>query len=422
MISKKKDIIIIAHDLITNRTFSARYHFFIKSICNSKSYHINGIDLGFPYQTNPINSVNKLDGPILFKESIITLNLDYLNPIQKLLIWIDKNKIPYFFKKIVLALHIIIYKSDQWLAKTKEFNKLGLQPQIIISGGSGGIIKTCFKMANKYNSKLILDYRDPWNYGYHLLETNNLVYRFKKYFTIKNENKYLDKADQIITVSESLKSFFPLKYQSKITVIENGSNYEEAEVLNLINRSPTTFNIVYLGTIYNDQLHDETFFESVKNFIALNDLKHDSLRLNFLGAYKNPLLPKLLNKHGLSSCSKITDRLSNEDLLPFLLNASMFLHLKYGQRTQIITSKNADYLMFRKPILLPVSDNGDIAESMVKYKSGYVCNGVKETLTALNKEYDKFLKRENIMFEDRNMTSISRTEISKKLIEVLEKL
>ena len=100
----------------------------------------------------------------------------------------------------------------------------------------------------------------------------------------------------------------------------------------------------------------------------------------------------------------------------------MFLHLKYGDRSQIITSKNADYLMFNKPILLPVSDKGDLAESITRYKAGYICSGIEETVNALNKEYKKFLNKENVTLDNGDFSFLSRSEISKKLLTVIKNL
>jgi hypothetical protein len=100
----------------------------------------------------------------------------------------------------------------------------------------------------------------------------------------------------------------------------------------------------------------------------------------------------------------------------------MFLHLKYRDRSQIITSKNADYLMFKKTILLPVSDKGDLAESITKYKSGYVCNGVEETVNALNKDYNKFINKESVALDNGDFSFLSRSEISKKLLTVIKNL
>src|SRR5690606_14096607 len=97
---------------------------------------------------------------------------------------------------------------------------------------------------------------------------------------------------------ESLKSFFPKEIQLKTTVVENGSNYNEEEIMPLINAKPSTFNLVYIGTIYDEQLQDETFFESFSIF-KKNIKDSTSISLKFIGSKRNKKLISVLNKHNL---------------------------------------------------------------------------------------------------------------------------
>src|SRR6476659_93982 len=207
MISNKKKLVwILTYDLKINQTYVFRYASFIKKL-NTKNIETLGIGLRFPFKPHPLNNLSLREKTDVQFE---TKNIEQLNLVQRLLFYIDKNNYPFSVKKLFLALHIMIYKVDQWFVKLSNFKALHQsdKPSIIISGGSGGVIKTSYLLSKKYNSKLILDYRDPWNFGYHLLETNKLIYLFKKKFTLKTEKKILDYAHHITTVSESLKNFF----------------------------------------------------------------------------------------------------------------------------------------------------------------------------------------------------------------------
>jgi glycosyltransferase involved in cell wall biosynthesis len=231
----------------------------------------------------------------------------------------------------------------------------------------------------------------------------------------------LDHAHHITTVSESLKGFFPKEYHRKITVIENGSNFEQEDILHQINAKPEKFSINYLGTIYNDQLFEEDFFKAFAEFY--HSTKNSSLiALNFIGADDNDRLKKLIKKHKLERVTNITKRVNKEALLSYLINASIFLQLRFKNRSQIVTSKITDYLMFRKPILLPVSDEGDMSEMIKKYQAGYVCNAVEDTKAALQKEYQRFLNGESILVHQKDLSHLSRIEISKKFVKVIEDL
>jgi hypothetical protein len=95
------------------------------------------------------------------------------------------------------------------------------------------------------------------------------------------------------------------------------------------------------------------------------------------------------------------------------------LHLRYGKKKEVITSKQADYLAFQRPILLPMSDEGDLAESILNHHAGYVCKSKEECLIALEKVWDKFIKKENLFIpqSDEFTKSISREFIADKFAE-----
>lgn len=418
MISNElKRVLIVTYDLNLNQTSSKRYLSFIKALSNKKEVQVLAVGVSFPFKSHPINSNQKTPIPNALTPYVKTVDVSRLNIIQRFLVFLDKKKAPYLLKKIFLAVHIVCYKADQWSVDLRDLNELDFVPNIVISGGSGGIIKTSYNLAKKHKAALILDYRDPWNFGYNLLESNKMAYQFKRAFTKSRELKFLHYADKVITVSDSLKSFFPKKIQDKVVVIENGSNYEEYSCKEKVQR---TFIITYLGTVYDDQLLDEVFFEAVSSFIKEKKLKKEDVKLLFLGSVKNTTLPKIGAKYNLTQYLEITERKGYDELLPYLQDTRMFLHLKYGERSQIISSKQADYLMLRRPILLPNTDNGDIAESITTNNAGYVCDGKVESIVAvLQLEYDKFLRGESNLLNDRDLGYLSRTTIAEKLIQVI---
>lgn len=421
MISKKpQSILIVTHDLKLNRIFTTRYFSFIR-VLKKQGHLVKGVGIDFTFKPHPINNLDKTKEHLDIDSDIVTIRPKELNLIQKLLTFSDQYRLPFFLKKYLLALHILVYKTDQWVADISDFNAIDkYQPTIVMAGGGGGIIETAYKLSRKYHAKLILDYRDPWNFGYNLLETNKFANQFKKRFTIKRELELLGIADHIITVSASIKSFFPSQFHHKISIIENGSNFEPRILVDAIVGKPKCFNIVYSGTIYDEQLKDVSFFVALKKFIERNNILKGGTVLKFLGSSKNKLLPGLLKKHFLEEHSIITDRLTQDDVKTHLSNASIFLQLKYDDRSQIITSKQADYLMFRKPILLPNSDHGDIEESIKKYNAGYVCDGKVESIIAvLQKEYNKHLSGVSCTLDEKDLSNLSRNKIAEKLLDII---
>lgn len=377
-------------------------------------------DLKYPFSTQYAFPGN-LDLNKFYKN----ISIEYTN-IQKLVSFLERKSSKNFFKRFLYMINILVSRKDLWYLPigksdflTKEFAG---RDTFIASGGPGGVFEMAYELASQdKNSVLILDYRDPWNFGYTLLGTNYVIQRIRRYFLINRELRILERANHITIVSESLKQLLPQKFHHKVSIVENGSNYDQKDILNDINHKPDIFNIVYVGTIYAEQLVNESFFIAFQNF--LNSIQNSkNVRLKFIGSNRNKNLKNILNKYKLEQISEVTERIGVDQLKPYLLNASMFIHFKYGANNKIVTSKNSDYLLFRKPILLPSSDNGDLENSILLNQAGYVCGSVEEIANALNIEFNKFLQKSKISINmDKDFSHLTRSKIAEKFLDIVNK-
>jgi hypothetical protein len=244
-----------------------------------------------------------------------------------------------------------------------------------------------------------------------------LIHTIKKIFKNKYERELLNKSVLITTVSHSLKAYFPIELQNKIHVLPNG--YNSVSSTPDINPHPQNFTIVYTGTIYDIQLLDDTFFKALKIFIA--DKDSTKIKLLFIGSEGNQLLQKKLKTYDLNHIATITKRLNKQDLSSYMTNASCFLHLRYGSNNGIITSKQSEYLAYRKAILLPNSDNGDIAESIINNNSGVVCNSIRDNLLFLNDLWDKFLNHKSLTSNSIQIDINSRENVANEFVKLIAK-
>ncbi len=328
-----------------------------------------------------------IDGEIVsvLPENTIILKPN-LNILQKVSFWLLKKRYDRVFK-FLTVLHQLIYLSDVFVVhdvrKQLSALKMTKKDTLIALGGPFGLFNTAYNAYKCFDIKLVIDYRDPWTYGYPPVDGSFIFHYIKKYIVSKRENRILEASSLIFTVSDSLKSFFPDKYKSKINVVPNASNYKNIAV----NYNPKTFDIIYLGTIYDIQILDDSFFKVLGKWI----IDKRNINLIFLGSNNNAKLKKVIASNKLEKYTIITKRVSKDIIGNYLENASLFLHLKYGDRKDIITSKQSDYLSFRKPILLPFTDTGDLENSINTNNAGYVCNSDKQILKVLDKLYEKFL-------------------------------
>jgi len=294
---------------------------------------------------------------------------------------------------------------------------------VVVSFPSIAIHNLGFLLKQKYGCKLVLDYRDPGVFGYQLLAENKIISLLRKTFLKKREIRNLKNADLVIAISDSIKALFPVEFQEQIAVIRNGFISHKAN-LDLITHNPYTFILLYLGTIYSPQLKDQTFFKALRIFIDRNNILPQHFQLKFLGSEGCEGLREIIKQFNLDPYTQITPRMPIELAYTELYNASMFLQLKFGKRKEIITSKQYEYLAFQKPILLPLSDHGDLDQSITDYKAGYICNSLDEIVDVLEKQYKNHFDHqpELISRTEEELYQLSRRSQQDKLFKLIEKL
>ncbi|HTN20559.1 MAG TPA: hypothetical protein VL125_08795 [Pelobium sp.] len=417
-----KEIIFILPHFNLNTTSNSRFKSFIGAFIEKK-WEVKIVTFRFPIKRNVglghEFSLEPLEPIFAAKLNAISPNLNF---IKKCAFW-TLNKFDSKYWKVFNWFHQVIYGTDIFSPGKVDLGKLGLNKRkqyfVMACGGPFGIYSYANELAKQLDASLILDYRDPWTYGYPPLDASSLVYRISILFNRNREFRFLENAKLVITVSDTLKKLFPSKFHHKIKVLENGSNFKVDDVVNL---APKTFNIVYLGTIYKDQLFDMTIFRVLSEFIKHKN--SSEIKLQFIGSLGNKRLTRILKKYQLTNSSEITGRLGFAEVKEYLNNASVFLQLKYGQRSDIITSKQADYLLFRKPIFLPISDYGDLYNSIKENNAGFIGSSVEDNLAFLELCWEKFKIGElpSNGTNSKQFKNETRKEIAHKLVELIDSL
>ncbi len=334
--------------------------------------------------------------------------------------WFTFYKIVHFFYIISRKRDVYDFYRNYRAIEAQKATSYSKNDVVITSAPPYSALNIGYYLKRKYGVKWVIDYRDPWTLGYSTLGYSNLADKLRKLIQRKEELKFLETADQIITVSNSLRKMFPEKFQHKIHVIPNGANTDEMD-FSKINPTPESFSIVYAGTMHSQQLENIYFFEVVRKFILEEKIKPENFKIHFVGAADSTMLKTEINNHHLEEYVNCTSRVELPVLYNFMYDASMFLHLKYSERDKIITSKQYDYLALQKPILLPESDNGDLEESIINNNAGYVCKNKDQLYYTLHQEYYKFINNKDVRIyrDDNFINQISRNYASNKLMELL---
>lgn len=368
--------------------------------------------------------------PINLKNNLIELSLDYNHGFFQNLYNLLLNKNRKKLAKILLIVYFLFTGKEifdlgkeffNYIEKTNLY--LNNEDKIFVSYPSLAIHNLGNSLKRKFKSKLILDYRDPGVFGYQQVAESKFVYLLRRYFLKRRELRNIQNADMITVTHPILKEVLPAIYHNKVHIIRNGFLANKTN-LALIVDIPKIFNIVYLGTLYDIQLEDKSFFKAVRKFIDANNVLPHQFQLKFIGGKKSVTLTSIIKKYQLDPYTLITDRLPIEVAYQYLYKASIFLHLKYGDRKSITTSKQYEYFAFQKPVLLPIDDKGDIAQSIRTCNCGYICNSIDEIVNVLNEQYKLYLNGTIVTNKksDEEVLKLSRQYQEEKLINLIKNL
>ncbi len=388
-------------------------------------YLSNSYEVHFVYGNR-----NKAERPIKIKGNLIEIPMSYapgfFHNLYKGLIESGRR----VAAKFLLACYYSvtgkeIFDLGREFDKYKKKTNINLTKEdiILVSFPSLAIHNLGYALKQEFGCKLILDYRDPGVFGYQQIEDNKILSFLRKRFLKRNELRNLKAADLIVTISASIRNLFPEKYRDQIEVIRNGFDFKKIN-FNLIKHHPYTFKLIYLGTVYNDQLEDTTFFKAIRKLIDLHVIQPQYFQVKFVGTGESLRLKEIIRHYHLEPYVQVSQKMPIEQVYTELYSAAMFFHLKYGNRKEIITTKQYEYLAFQKPILLPVNDDGDLEESIKRYQAGYICENENDIIQFLKQSIDNHFQNKPARVErtEAELYELSRQGQEEKLLKLIDKL
>jgi len=372
----------------------------------------------------------KTERPIKIKGNLVEIPLNYtagfFHNIYKNLI--EKGR--RIMAKLLLVTYYFftgreIFDLGKEFTKYKNKTNIDLTEEdiVFVSFPSIAIHNLGYALKQEFGCKLVLDYRDPGVFGYQLIEDNKILSALRKFFLKRIEIRNLRSADLVVTISESICNFFPEKYRDSVQVIRNGYDIDKIN-FNLIKHHPNTFKLVYLGSVYNDQLSDTTFFKAVRKFIDKYAIQPQYFQIRFIGTGEAPRLEDVIKHYNLDPYTYVSAKMPIQQIYSELYSAAMFFHLKYGNRREIITTKQYEYLAFQKPILLPVNDHGDLEQSIKSYNAGFVCDNEEEIIELLKEMMDNHFNDKAMLISrsEKELYELSRSFQEEKLKALIDKL
>ena len=271
------------------------------------------------------------------------------------------------------------------------------------------------KLKQKFPIQWIADLRDPWTDIYYSEFFPQTKWAKKK--DLNYERSVLENADEVIVVSQAIKSIFQQKgtvSSEKIHVIPNGFDHKDFTSFSENNESSPhqKLQISYTGTL-SDQYPVDTLCKALDEVIG-------KVELNFVGKVSEKAM-HVLSKYG----AQFKGYVEHNESISELKNADVLLLIipNIEKNEGILTGKLFEYLGSHKSILFIGPPNGDAAQIIRKCKAGEIFDfhdyqGIVDYLNAAILK-----KQNNAPLNDPNLDEISqytRKKLARKIMELIK--
>lgn len=218
------------------------------------------------------------------------------------------------------------------------------------------------KLKRNFPIHWIADLRDPWTDIYYADLFPQTKWAKRK--DLRLEKSVLENADEIITVSASIKELFLQKGtidDAHVHVIPNGYDEKDFMGSHEASKDSSQLRIAYTGTL-SEQYPIEGFLSALKSIQITTDLC-------FAGKISQEAADKMKEFN-----PQLIGYVSHSESISELLKADALLLIipKIENNEGILTGKLFEYLGSKKPIILIGPPNGDAAKIVIACGTGRV--------------------------------------------------
>jgi len=265
----------------------------------------------------------------------------------------------------------------------------------------------------------IADFRDPWTNidFYKDLNLSGLADNIHH----SMEKKVVRTADQIVVVSNGMKSEYELLNPHKIDVITNGYDFEDDQVLPV--QLDDKFSISHIGTL-NAARNPHIVWKVLSDICSTNpDFKAD-LQIQLIGKVDFSVQEDIRN-NGLENQLLKIDYLSHTDAIIKQQSSQVLLLLinNSGNAKGILTGKFYEYLAAKRPILGVGPTDGDAALILKETGGGVMVDFLDEKATKqCLLDYYKHYKSNSLTVQTESVEKYSRKSLTGQLVTLLNSL
>lgn len=274
-------------------------------------------------------------------------------------------------------------------------------------------------MKKGIGKKWFMDYRDLW--------TDNYMYRglpgIRSYERLL-ENKYLSKADGIVTVSSPLAKKLSKRTKNEVYVIENGFENSEfdSKQHNIIAPSLDKFIISYFGSVYPVFRDPDVIFKAIRSLIDAGKIERNKIEIRFYGTGEE-LIGKRAKENNVSDISIYFGMVSRDEVITNQAKADALFLLDSSQEKGVLTTKVFEYLNSEKPVLaIGFTAETEMSKLLSQFDYAYSTDDLEEIKKVILLLYSKKIdqgepyKRTNFDL----LHNYSRQNLALKYLKILE--
>jgi glycosyltransferase involved in cell wall biosynthesis len=204
----------------------------------------------------------------------------------------------------------------------------------------------------------IADFRDLWTENHYADYTS----KFRKRLDQVLESNLLDKADVLVTVSESLAGTLRTLTgnRKRVEIIRNG--FDSEDFAGIARSRPDRWTVTYVGTFYGAKQDPSAFLAALKRLIEGGRIAKRDVLFNIVGT-PDAFVQDLITRSGLAELTRFTGFVSHREALEHQVNSSLLLLILHRDKANpgVTTGKLYEYLGARTPILAMVPPHFEAA-------------------------------------------------------------
>jgi glycosyltransferase involved in cell wall biosynthesis len=204
----------------------------------------------------------------------------------------------------------------------------------------------------------IADFRDLWTENHYADYTS----KFRKRLDQVLESNLLDKADVLVTVSESLAGTLRKLTggRKRVEIIRNG--FDSEDFAGITRSRPDRWTITYVGTFYGAKQDPSAFLAALKRLIESGRIAKQDVLFNIVGK-PDAFVQDLIARSGLADVARFTGFVAHREALEYQVNSSLLLLILHRDKANpgVTTGKLYEYLGSRTPILAIVPPHFEAA-------------------------------------------------------------